>query len=125
MGDELKKLAWGGLSPNQRALSWKLLMGYLPAARDRRDGVLLRKRKEYHILRQTLFEGSSPEDQDPELWHQISIDVPRTNPSLPLFQQTRVRQVRACRYPNLEVLRAHLILLVRPPPRLQLCPGDQ
>ncbi|KAJ9067756.1 GTPase-activating protein [Entomophthora muscae] len=90
--DDLKKLAWGGLSPNQRALSWKLLMGYLPAARDRRDSVLLRKRKEYQILRQTLFEGTCPEDQDPELWHQITIDIPRTNPSLSLFQQPQIRQ---------------------------------
>ncbi|KAI0219192.1 GTPase-activating protein [Massospora cicadina] len=117
---DLKKLAWGGLPPNQRGLSWKLLMGYLPGSRDRRAGALLRKRKEYHALRLALFEGSSPETQDPELWHQVCIDVPRTNPTLALFQQPRIRQVYALEGSNPVVFGTDPVLLVGPSPRLQL-----
>src|SRR4051812_2564954 len=43
----VRRLAWGGLQPEIRAVAWKLLLGYLPTNRDRRAATLERKRKEY------------------------------------------------------------------------------
>lgn len=97
--NDLKKLSWGGLPSDLRPLAWKLLLGYLPTAKERRQGTLLRKRSEYFELRKTFFPKAENEKSeqilsnlDEELWHQISIDVPRTNPTLPLFQHPQIRQ---------------------------------
>jgi len=60
---------------------------------ERRVGTLERKRKEYLDGVRQAFEksgsGSAPAGQarglDETIWHQISIDVPRTNPHLELY----------------------------------------
>ncbi|POS81628.1 RabGAP/TBC, partial [Erysiphe pulchra] len=90
-------------------MSWQLLLGYLPTSSERRVATLERKRKEYlYGVRQAFDRGSasnfvpatglaalqsSPASQlrgknrglDEAVWHQISIDVPRTNPHLELY----------------------------------------
>lgn len=43
----LRELSWGGIPERYRATIWRLLLGYLPANRDRREVTLKRKRKEY------------------------------------------------------------------------------
>lgn len=80
-------------------MTWQLLLGYLPTSSERRVATLERKRKEYlDGVRQafdrgstgTLGSGSSSNlgrgrGLDEAVWHQISIDVPRTNPHLELY----------------------------------------
>lgn len=83
-------------------MSWQLLLGYLPTSSERRVATLDRKRKEYlEGVRQAFERGptatSVPSARtsssaharsrglDEALWHQISIDVPRTSPHLQLY----------------------------------------
>ena len=81
---ELRKLAWNGIPEELRPMSWQLLLGYLPANSDRRVLTLERKRQEYiDGVKQAFSRGIAALDQT--IWHQISIDVPRTNPHLPLY----------------------------------------
>ncbi|OQN99188.1 hypothetical protein B0A48_15037 [Cryoendolithus antarcticus] len=105
----LREAAWSGLPPEVRAMSWQLLLNYLPTSSERRITTLERKRKEYlDGVAQAFSQGSAgdvptrpgmaeiqtaPAVQirgkgrglDEAIWHQISIDVPRTNPHLPLY----------------------------------------
>lgn len=86
-------------------MSWQLLLGYLPTSSERRVATLERKRKEYmDSVRQAFERGTSVthgvtnreggktsselgrgRGLDEAIWHQISIDVPRTNPHLELY----------------------------------------
>ena len=83
-------------------MSWQLLLGYLPTSSERRVATLERRRKEYlDGIRQALERGTSAviypggkssssnagrgRGLDETIWHQISIDVPRTNPHLELY----------------------------------------
>jgi len=51
----LRKLAWQGIPESFRAMTWKLLLEYLPTNRDRRESTLERKRKEYSDCVQKYF----------------------------------------------------------------------
>jgi hypothetical protein len=77
-------------------MTWQLLLGYLSVGSDRRVPVLERKRKEYlDGVKQTFEKGGVAPSQsagkaqqrgsDEAIWHQISIDVPRTNPHIELY----------------------------------------
>lgn len=81
-------------------MTWQLLLGYLPTNSERRVSTLERKRKEYLDGVRQAFErgtgsaaGPGPGNTssgrgrglDEAIWHQISIDVPRTNPHLELY----------------------------------------
>lgn len=89
---------------------WQMLLGYLPANGERRVATLEKKRKEYLSGVQQAFEKGTIDSNtsdavasggfghrsrgrglDEVVWHQISIDVPRTNPHIPLyaFEATR------------------------------------
>ncbi|PLW10328.1 hypothetical protein PCASD_21669, partial [Puccinia coronata f. sp. avenae] len=106
---ELRKLAWTGIPPRLRALVWMILLGYLPTPESRRLEVLARKRREYRDALRLAFgpshssssSSSSPPSShsfsapasnsnnpnlDHSIWHQIKIDVARTNPGVPLWQ---------------------------------------
>lgn len=104
-------------------MSWQLLLGYLPTSSERRVATLERKRKEYlEGVRQAFERGSAistaatmkissasqarPRGLDETLWHQISIDVPRTSPHLQLYSYEatqrsleRILYVWAIRHP--------------------------
>ncbi|KAI5309528.1 GTPase-activating protein [Ascosphaera atra] len=100
---ELRDLAWSGIPPEVRAMTWQLLLGYLPANSERRVATLERKRKEYlEGVRRAFDRGTGTTTQsspitstsagnsggrglDEAIWHQISIDIPRTNPHIPLY----------------------------------------
>lgn len=104
---ELREAAWSGLPSEVRAMSWQLLLGYLPTSSERRVATLERKRKEYlDGVRQAFDQGTGGDftpvtgiaatqssgssrgkarGLDEAVWHQISIDVPRTNPHLQLY----------------------------------------
>lgn len=127
---ELRDSSWSGIPSEVRAMSWQILLGYLPTSSERRVATLERKRKEYlDGVRQAFEKGtagadapveaglmgstSSPVSQrgrgrglDEAIWHQISIDVPRTNPHLELYSYEatqrsleRILYVWAIRHP--------------------------
>jgi len=81
---KLRELSWSGLPDELRPMAWQLLLGYLPANSERRVATLERKRKEFFDgVKQAFSRGKAGMDQI--IWHQISIDVPRTNPHIPLY----------------------------------------
>ncbi|KAH9874075.1 hypothetical protein IAQ61_004703 [Plenodomus lingam] len=106
---DLRDSAWSGVPSEVRAMTWQVLLGYLPTSSERRVATLERKRKEYlEGVRQAFERGTAgsagavasaiagPSSQtssnrgrgrglDEAIWHQISIDVPRTNPHLELY----------------------------------------
>lgn len=127
---ELRDSAWSGIPSEVRAMAWQVLLGYLPTSSERRVTTLERKRKEYlEGVRQAFERGTAGSSGpvaagmtgissfpsanrgrgrglDEAIWHQISIDVPRTNPHLPLysFEATqksleRILYVWAIRHP--------------------------
>ena len=125
---DLRAAAWSGVPEEVRAMTWQLLLGYLPVNSERRVATLERKRKEYIDAARQAFGDSngaatakshlvgSVANQkaakargrglDEAVWHQISIDIPRTNPHIPLygFEATqrsleRILYVWALRHP--------------------------
>ena len=127
---DLRSSAWSGVPTEVRAMTWQLLLGYLPTSSERRVATLERKRKEYlDGVRQAFERGTSGSSEpvasgivgaaaspgtnrgrgrglDEAIWHQISIDVPRTNPHLELYSYEatqrsleRILYVWAIRHP--------------------------
>jgi hypothetical protein len=117
---DLRESAWSGIPAEVRAMTWQLLLGYLPTSSERRVATLERKRKEYlDGVRQAFERGAASTDPlqpntgrgrgrglDEAVWHQISIDVPRTNPHLELYSYEatqrsleRILYVWAIRHP--------------------------
>ena len=92
----LRKLAWNGVPGELRPLVWQLLLGYLPLSKAHRASTLARKRKEFTESVQSAFgvgeaqthrrTKSTSKGLDQVIWHQIHIDVPRTNPLIRLYQ---------------------------------------
>jgi len=78
-------------------MTWKILMGYIPTNKDRRAATIERKQKEYveSIPKYFDVEDSQRSVDERALFRQIQIDVPRTNPHLPLFQSSIVQQCLA------------------------------
>jgi hypothetical protein len=107
--EALRKLSWKGIPSEVRPMTWKLLLGYLPANADRRDATLERKRKEYLdcIPQHFTIDDTHRTEYEKALLWQIYKDVPRTNPDVPLFQQKimqdileRVLYIWAIRHPT-------------------------
>jgi hypothetical protein len=116
---DLRDSAWSGIPSEVRAMTWQVLLGYLPTSSERRVAALDRKRKEYLEGVRQAFErpnagGTSLSSAnrgrgrglDEAIWHQISIDVPRTNPHLELYSYEatqrsleRILYVWAIRHP--------------------------
>lgn len=88
---QLKKLAWSGIPKRFRPMSWQLLMGYLPRNQDRREVTLARKRKDFaDTANQAFSKGIAGLDYT--LYHQIHIDIPRTNPSCSIYQNEKIQK---------------------------------
>ena len=101
----LRTLAWNGVPPEMRPVVWPLLLGYLPRTASIRTSTLARKRAEYAAGVERAF-ARGTDALDRAAWHQIRIDVPRTNPGLRLWQQAetqraleRIRYLGAIRHP--------------------------
>ncbi|SAM85467.1 related to GYP1-GTPase activating protein [Ustilago bromivora] len=102
---QLRTLAWAGVPDELRPMVWQLLLGYLPAVASVRASTLSRKRAEYAAGVELAFaKGIAALDQ--AIWHQIHIDVPRTNPGIRLWQRQatqrsleRILYVWAIRHP--------------------------
>lgn len=89
---ELCQLSWSGIPVKVRAITWRLLSGYLPVNQERRKGILERKRQDYWSLVAQYYDTERDEAYQ-DTYHQIHIDVPRMNPTIPLFQQKIVQQM--------------------------------
>ena len=87
----LKKLAWNGIPDELRPLVWQILLGYLPCEASSRTSILQSKRREYKRGVEGAFKTEGGLDQ--AVWHQIRIDVPRTNPHLSLYQFEATQKV--------------------------------
>lgn len=79
--EDLKKLSWNGIPNELKSIIWQLLSGYLSTNSDRRINALQRKRKDYADQITRVMQ----EEKDTITWHQISIDIPRTNPHIKLY----------------------------------------
>ncbi|ORX41651.1 RabGAP/TBC, partial [Piromyces finnis] len=88
---KLKKLSWSGIPEEYRPEAWQMLMGYLPCNSEEREAVLKSKRNEYiKIVTETFKNGTKGLDQS--IYHQIHIDVPRTNPDISLYQNPIIQR---------------------------------
>lgn len=84
----LKKLSCTGVPEELRPKTWQLLLGYLAPNGERRERTLAKKRQEYHNGVQQVFNTGL----DEQMWHQISIDVPRTNPHIKLYSHPIIQK---------------------------------
>lgn len=91
---DLRRLSWNGIPNELRAMSWLLLLGYLPTNKSRQSSTLKRKRQEYMDgisgIQISFDENSKPEagsnsNREGLIYHQINIDVKRTNPTTKLY----------------------------------------
>ena len=87
--EKLRGLCWNGIPVKLRPISWRLLTGYLPASKVRQTETLERKRKEYFLFVDKLFDTAT--DFNQETYRQIKIDIPRTKPLIPLFQKPEIQ----------------------------------
>ncbi|XP_065066670.1 TBC1 domain family member 22B-like isoform X2 [Rhopilema esculentum] len=90
--DQLQKLSWNGIPNSVRPSTWRLLSGYLPPSIDRRQSTLERKRQEYSNFVAQYY-PTRFDELNQETYRQISIDIPRTNPLIPIFQQRVVQEI--------------------------------
>ncbi|KAI5965835.1 GYP1 [Candida pseudojiufengensis] len=99
---ELRKLSWNGIPHELRALSWLLLLGYLPTNKARQNSTLKRKRQEYlegisnvqidfDEAENNSTSSLSSASREKLLYHQIKIDVKRTNPTIPLYTNKKTQ----------------------------------
>uniref|UniRef100_A0A8C3YW81 TBC1 domain family member 22A n=1 Tax=Catagonus wagneri TaxID=51154 RepID=A0A8C3YW81_9CETA len=89
--EELRKLSWSGVPKPVRAVTWKLLSGYLPANADRRPATLQRKQKEYFAFIDHYYDSRNDEVHQ-DTYRQIRIDVPRMSPEA-LILQPKVTEI--------------------------------
>lgn len=90
---DLRKLSWNGIPPDLRAVTWQILLGYLPTNTSRQESTLKRKRQEYLEGIEAVpidfsddkSTGSAASSKDRLLYHQINIDVKRTHPTVKLY----------------------------------------
>lgn len=89
----LKELSWSGIPTKMRAITWRLLSGYLPTSLERRNSILEHKRLNYLNLVEQYFRVESRDEAQQDTFRQIHIDMPRMNPHIQLFQQTLVQEM--------------------------------
>jgi TBC1 domain family member 2 len=94
---ELRKLAWNGVPCVHRAQVWKLLLGYVPTNAARREQTIARKRLEYReaIAQHYEIDDDTRTVQEQETLRQVLVDVPRTQPDIPLFRNDRIKRCLA------------------------------
>ncbi|KCV71372.1 hypothetical protein, variant [Fonticula alba] len=95
---KLRELSWNGIPNDLRATVWQLLMGYLPVNRARREEARQQKRREYFAAvadywhDDSSLHGDTPSTTDSDSLHQIRLDIPRTDPNIPLYQHPIIQR---------------------------------
>mmetsp|Transcript_12651 Transcript_12651/g.27372 ORF Transcript_12651/g.27372 Transcript_12651/m.27372 type:complete len:433 (+) Transcript_12651:156-1454(+) len=92
--DALRELCWNGIPPDLRPTCWRLLLGYLPPAKARQATTLARKRLEYQEMVPQFYDVANSERTEEELaaLRQVIVDVPRTAPTVPFFQEKLIQK---------------------------------
>lgn len=92
--NSLRNISWNGIPTGFRPDIWKMLLGYLPLKKDRREDALRRKRGEYLECIPIYFKVSDLDRStlEGETHRQIIVDLPRTCPDNPFFHQQSVRK---------------------------------
>jgi len=90
--EDLRKMAWPGLSHKARAKAWKILCGYLPGNAGRQAEMIQRKQEEYQRYVDQYF-ATKDQDVHQDTYRQIHIDIPRMSPVVGLFQQRCVQEI--------------------------------
>ena len=75
---DLRSSAWSGVPEEVRAMTWQILLGYLPTNSERRVAVLERKRKEYLDGVKQAFNDSSGVSKKPYGTRSVSMYQGRT-----------------------------------------------
>mmetsp|Transcript_4059 Transcript_4059/g.7788 ORF Transcript_4059/g.7788 Transcript_4059/m.7788 type:complete len:358 (-) Transcript_4059:134-1207(-) len=90
---QLQAASWTRIPDPFRGAVWQLLLGYLPTKLERRETTLNRKRKEYFECIPMYYASSDADrsEEDQKMLRQILLDIPRTNPGMPVFHSDRVR----------------------------------
>lgn len=88
----LRKAAWFGIPAAVRGQVWRLLLDYSPASAARREAVLARKRAEYFDAVALYYNVEGGTSEEAKLRHQVQIDVLRTAPETPLFQNQSIQR---------------------------------
>lgn len=90
---ELRKICWKGIPTELRSDCWKYLFDYSPVQVHKRESFLMKRREEYRELFDSLQieTGTRPPTStsttfDATLYHQIEIDLPRTQPGIQIFK---------------------------------------
>jgi len=89
--NQLRSMSWSGIPQEVRHVTWKLLLGYLPVVKSRRNQVLESKRNDYDQLVSRYYNNMTPTSD--EMWRQIHIDIPRMQPLISIFQQELVQKM--------------------------------
>ncbi|KAK9800801.1 hypothetical protein WJX73_006841 [Symbiochloris irregularis] len=104
--DALRELCWSGIPSDLRPMCWRLLVGYLPPNRERRDAILARKRAEYRDMVPQWYDIAGSSDDDAGALRQVRVDAPRTAPGVACFHQPamqksleRILYLWGCRHP--------------------------
>jgi len=91
--NRLRTLCWAGCDEEHRPDTWRLLLRYMPGNKGRREEKMAGLRSEYGEAVANYFDKYNPDSADEYhrvMYNQIAVDLPRTNPSMPLFQSPRV-----------------------------------
>ena len=79
------------IQPKYRAISWKLMLGYIPTNKSRQASCIRRRRENYWKgIRQHYHVDSIKTIHDRTILDQVLKDVPRTAPQLGLFSNERI-----------------------------------
>ncbi|KAH3745254.1 gtpase activating protein [Pelomyxa schiedti] len=89
----LRKISWSGIFSDLRPVVWKLLLGYLPANKERREEKLRNKRTEYHDAARALYYHTDRSNAEEMILRQIRMDLPRTCPSTEIFRNPIVEHL--------------------------------
>jgi hypothetical protein len=92
--EQLRKVAWSGVPYEVRGTVWQLLLGYLPANRDRRHTTIEKRRREYKTYLGEYFSINNSKRSEVEMviLRQIGVDVPRTSPGITWIQHPRLQK---------------------------------
>uniref|UniRef100_A0A7E4WAX6 Rab-GAP TBC domain-containing protein n=1 Tax=Panagrellus redivivus TaxID=6233 RepID=A0A7E4WAX6_PANRE len=90
--EQLRENCWMGIPHALRPDAWRILSGYVPTHAARREVTLNKKRDDYWKFVEQYFH-TRYDEQHHETFRQISIDVPRMSPLIPLFQQKAVQEI--------------------------------
>ena len=92
---KLRQAAWNGVPYQYRAVTWMIMLGYMPVNRNRRKQCLKRRREDYARFVEKYFDAPEGERSahEQETLRQVLVDVPRTQPDSPLFAQKPIRRM--------------------------------